>query len=106
MVQIGARGCEARFSQVRLYRDVFYTPSPDAEGHDTFSTGADGFVMLGDNSPLSLDSRGWEIPVVPRHLLIGKPFVVHLPSRQGQITLMGQTHHIRIPDVARVRYIP
>jgi len=40
----------------------------------------DEFLMLGDNSPRSNDSRLWAPPhSVPRHLLIGKAFFVYWP---------------------------
>jgi hypothetical protein len=28
-----------------------------------------------------------------------------LPSRQGKLTLFGETRYVRIPDFSRVRYI-
>lgn len=38
-----------------------------------FSLGADEYLMLGDNSPRSLDSRLWEArPGVPRRLIVGR----------------------------------
>jgi hypothetical protein len=37
--------------------------------------------------------------------LIGKPLVVHLPSRPGEFRLAGSTHYVRIPDFSRMRYI-
>jgi hypothetical protein len=61
--------------------------------------------MLGDNSPISLDSRSWSHPAVPRHLVIGRPLLVHLPSRQWQVELGGRPQHIRVPDFRRIRYI-
>ena len=40
----------------------------------------DEFLMLGDNSPRSNDSRLWQTThSVPRHLLIGKAFFVYWP---------------------------
>jgi hypothetical protein len=42
---------------------------------------------------------------VARRLLVGKPFIVHLPSRPGKLTIGGWELPIRIPDVRRIRYI-
>ena len=65
----------------------------------------DEYFALGDNSPVSVDSRCWESPGVPERSLIGKPFVVHLPSRPGRIALGGKVTYVRVPDFSRVRYI-
>ena len=67
--------------------------------------GDDEFFFLGDNSPVSLDSRGWRAPVVPRHLIVGKPIVVHLPSKPGRIRIGGREWFFRVPDFSRIRYI-
>lgn len=61
--------------------------------------------MLGDNSPVSIDSRSWDDPAVHRSMLIGKPFLVHLPSRPGRLWWGGQDRYFRVPDLARIRYI-
>ena len=65
----------------------------------------DEFFVLGDNSPVSVDSRCWDDPAVKRSNLVGKPVVVHLPSQQGKFNLFGETRFVRIPDFSRVRYI-
>lgn len=105
-VQIGAAGLDVQVSHLRLYRDVHYTPK-HAVGRDSgsWTLQPDEFFMLGDNSPVSLDSRAWDSPAIPRNLLIGKPFLVHLPSQQGKVEVAGSVHYIRIPDFSRVRYI-
>ena len=61
--------------------------------------------MLGDNSPVSLDSRSWHQPAVPRRLVIVRPLLVHLPSTQWQVPFNDKPRHIRIPDLGRIRYI-
>ena len=106
IASIGVVNGTARVSSLRLFRDVHYTA--EAGQHATsrpLSLGDDEFFMLGDNSPVSLDSRGWRDPVVPRRLLIGRPLVVHLPSRPGRLRIGDRVSHIRVPDFSRMRYI-
>jgi signal peptidase I len=94
---LGARGGGATLRQVRVARDVHYTNSAGnerigraTEGHP-FQLGEDEFLVLGDNSPQSHDSRFWQVPglsngapytagVVPRDYLIGRALFVYWPS--------------------------
>lgn len=105
-VRIGVLNGTVRVDSLRLYRDVHYTAEAGQHAtRDPLKLGDDEFFMLGDNSPVSLDSRSWPDPVVPRHLLIGKPLVVHLPSRPGRLRIGDRVCHIRVPDFSRMRYI-
>lgn len=101
-VRFGAAGLSVRVSDIRLFRDVFYTRK---SGQDRYVLGQDEFFMLGDNSPISADSRIWGHAGVPRFLLLGKPFLVHLPSRPGQLRMGQRVLRVRIPDIRRIRYI-
>lgn len=105
-VWLGAAGGRVAVTELKLFRDVHYTSSES--GHATarpLKLGADEFFVLGDNSPVSLDSRGWKSPAVPRHLLVGRPLVVHLPSRPGRIEVGAWQRTLRIPDFSRMRCI-
>jgi hypothetical protein len=102
--RIGATGHELAVADLRLYRDVYYTPKNGAD-QKTFSLRDDEYFVLGDNSPVSVDSRCWESPGVPERSLIGKPFVVHLPSRPGKVEWGGKVTYVRVPDFERVRFI-
>ena len=104
VARLGAQGTEIQVRHLRLYRDVYYTPKNDAGGKK-FVLRDDEYFALGDNSPVSVDSRCWDSPGVPERSLIGKPFVVHLPSRPGRIELGGKVTFVRMPDFSRVRYI-
>lgn len=102
--RIGATGGSLAVTDLRLYRDVYYTPKNGAD-QKTFSLRDDEYFVLGDNSPVSVDSRCWETPGVPERALIGKPFVVHLPSRPGKVHWGGKVTYVRVPDFERVRFI-
>lgn len=89
-VGIAARMAKLRVDHLRIERDIFYRHEPGgmATAHETKFTlhkdeadpRNDEFLMLGDNSPRSNDSRLWAPPhSVPRHLLIGKAFFVYWP---------------------------
>ena len=105
-VHFGGRNGSFLVNGLTIYRDVHYTSTPG--GHAVgrpCSLGDDEFFFLGDNSPVSLDSRGWKDPVVPRRLIVGKPVIVHLPSRPGRIRIGGREWFFRVPDLSRIRYI-
>ena len=105
-VRFGARGVDIKVSRLKLYRDVYYTESRSrhAVGRP-YELGPDEFFVLGDNSPVSHDSRRWDKPIVPRKHLIGKPFLVHLPSKPGNLRVGNQEIHLRIPDWERIRFL-
>ncbi len=97
---------KAHIKTLRLFRDVHYTPGRRKNGVDEpFQVSENNYFVQGDNSPVSSDSRNWPNPEVPHHLLVGKPFIVHLPSKPGKLTVGGVQLPIRIPDVDRIRYI-
>lgn len=105
-VQFGARGGTVDVTDVCLFRDVHYTAYDYRHGiKEPVQLGDDEFFFLGDNSPVSLDSRGWKSPTVARHLIVGRPLVVHLPSRPGELHFAGQARSIRVPDFSRMRYV-
>jgi type IV secretory pathway protease TraF len=105
-LRIGARGAAVRIAGLKVYRDIYYTRGQGRHGVDRpIRLAADEFFVLGDNSPISNDGRSWAEGAVRISQLIGKPLVVHLPSRPGRFTFGGYTRYIRIPDFSRMRYI-
>jgi signal peptidase I len=106
-VRFGARNVNVRVSHLKLFRDVYYTHEPNQLGcDDPFQLGDDEYFVLGDNSQVSRDSRGWPADrMLNGRLLLGKPFVVHLPSRRERIAMGGQQTEVRIPEISRIRYI-
>jgi signal peptidase I len=79
-IKIGARGIRAVVRNVRLERDVHYTAGRNAT-REQCRLGSDEYFMLGDNSGNSEDSRFWPVPGIPARDLLGRPLVLHQPSR-------------------------
>ena len=103
---IAVRQANVRISQLLIERDRYYTNKHDRDPHnprmllqdptryaneyakfvekDRFPLSDDEFLVLGDNSPRSLDSRLWDQRpshpyAVNRSLLIGKAFLIYWP---------------------------
>jgi hypothetical protein len=106
-VRFGAKGAAVEVSSLKLFRDVYYTDDPGRRAIDApVELKSDEYFVLGDNSPVSKDSRSWaENVVLTNEMLLGKPLVVHLPSRKQRLQLGGWQTEIRIPEFSRMRYI-
>lgn len=105
-VSVGACGKSMTVGVQRLFRDVYYTGGRERHAvREPLTLGKDEFFMLGDNSSVSADSRSWQDPAVPRKLLIGKPFLVHLPSRTVEWGRGDSVIRFRIPDWSRIRFV-
>jgi signal peptidase I len=102
-----ANGVLARLHQVRLYRDVHYTQLGKNAVHGRAARLAiDQTFVLGDNSPNSEDSRFWpNHGAVPTANLVGRAFLVHLPSRIGAWQGWGREWRYQLPDWERVRWV-
>jgi signal peptidase I len=110
-VRIGFDRARIRVSHLAIYRDTYYTQSaqrPDYDVYDRsdefsaveiarwhkrlvetmrfdpdrqYDIGPDQYLMLGDNSPSSQDSREWnhDSRVVDRRLILGRALVLYWP---------------------------
>lgn len=103
---LGVKGGSVRMEDLEMFRDVFYTPGRRRHAVDSeFTIPPDCYFVQGDNSPVSSDSRSWPDPCVPHRMLIGRPFLVHLPSRPAVLEFGGSRRMIRVPEWSRIRYI-
>jgi signal peptidase I len=110
-IALGVEGGDMMISELKIYRDVYYTSSlpntpRQAQGiRSDVRLGTDEYFVLGDNSPVSHDSRFWsQGPVVPGSMLLGKPFLVHLPGQMVPLQVFGRSV-CWVPDPRRIRYI-
>jgi signal peptidase I len=91
---IGAKDANLKVTNLKLWRDTYYTsltdPNPMVDFGNpndwgplqnlpvhTFYVQPDHFLCLGDNSPESSDGRSWGL--VPRRLLLGRAMVIYYP---------------------------
>jgi signal peptidase I len=107
----GVRGGSVELGGLRVYRDVHYTgtlanvPKRPFGVDSPYLLGRDEFFVLGDNSPVSNDSRFWSAsPVVRSELFLGKPFLVHLPGQVVPLKVFGRSVYW-VPDPREIRYI-
>ena len=98
---IGVQGARVVVRDLKLYRDIYYR----SNGGQPLQLGADEYFMLGDNSANSFDSRSWTIPGVPERNFLGKPFLLHQPSRIGHWTFNGRQRTFPSIDWSRVRFL-
>jgi signal peptidase I len=110
-IALGVLGGSMEVRRMRIYRDLYYTGNLAGGPRRLFGVdsvqrlGPDEFFVLGDNSPVSNDSRFWEkSPVVRGEQFLGKPFLVHLPGQVCVLRVFGRPLGW-IPDPREIRYI-
>ncbi|MCE5267439.1 MAG: S26 family signal peptidase [Planctomycetaceae bacterium] len=105
-VAIGVQGLEATVRDLRLYRDAYYgQPIGRRTGAvaGAVQLGSDEYYVLGDNSPISEDSRHWPCGgAIPGSLLVGKPLAA-IPSVEIS---PWAAWHFQVPNPGQIRYIP
>ncbi|MCH2178533.1 MAG: S26 family signal peptidase [Mariniblastus sp.] len=62
-----------RLNRLQIWRDIHYFDDVENHfsGNSPKQTKDDEFFILGDNVPVSVDSRHWEVPAVTRSQIIG-----------------------------------
>ena len=134
--RIGTNGVAARFDELRILRDVYYiSPAATAasagrdarffadprawkeigdETANVFTLSADRFMVCGDNSPRSLDSRLWTgideetretEYYVKRELLIGKAVYIYWPHTLPIPGLPDKWWFQLVPNVPRMGFV-
>ncbi len=73
-LQIGGAGARIRISQARVFRDIYYLePLNTARPwHAERPIPANHYLVLGDNPPVSIDSRQWPQAEVPLSAIRGR----------------------------------
>jgi signal peptidase I len=83
---IGCRQAGLSVAHIKLWRDTYYTNLQLQEGSPphTMYVQPGNYLMLGDNSPQSRDSRDWGL--VPERLILGPAVLTYWPpARFGRI---------------------
>jgi signal peptidase I len=110
-LSLGERGVTLRARGLKLYRDVHYT---DGDGRELYPNGVDKpvtlgpgeYFVLGDNSGNSYDSRCWRSgPAVRHEWLVGKPFLLHLPTQIVEWNGFGEKRALAVPDWSRMKLL-
>jgi len=102
---ITSLGVSAAIRHVVLSRDIHYRMSGPNATHLPMKLGEDEYFMLGDNSSNSDDSRSWRIPAVPGKYFLGKPFLIHQPSKLGSVEIGERIRVFQMIDWDRIRLI-
>ena len=98
---IGVRGLEVEIHDLRVYRDAYYTQRGGTRA-GSVQLAADEYFVLGDNSPISDDSRSWpDRGAVGAKLLVGKPLTA-VPSLD---VTPWRGWHFQVPNLRRIQYI-
>jgi hypothetical protein len=79
---IGAAGLEIRLNDLRVWRDIYYLGPQGlpVNWQAPTSLAKDEFAVLGDNQPVSIDSRQWEPFAASRRAILGR---VYRPLASG-----------------------
>jgi len=104
-VALGVQGINVVIRDLKISRDIYYRSSGRNAIEEAYMLGADEYFMLGDNSANSDDSRSWPIPGVPERNFLGKPFLLHQPSRVTRLTINGRERTFQSIDWSRIRLL-
>jgi signal peptidase I len=105
---LGALSSKIAISKVKLVRDIYYRSEEQRYRNGVLTPcrlGSEEYFVLGDNSSNSEDSRSWQIPAVPERSFLGKPFLLHQPSRPTLVDVQGEPRLFQTLDWERIRLI-
>lgn len=68
----GAAQKQITFNRIRIWRDLYYFPSVVPQDTDLSLDSQPGYFVIGDNVPISVDSRHWRSPLLLRPNILGK----------------------------------
>jgi signal peptidase I len=102
---IGVQGASVVVRDLRLYRDIHYRSSGKNGVDEPYTLAGNEYFMMGDNSANSDDSRSWPIPGVPERNFLGKPFLLHQPSKVSHLTAGGRERVFQSIDWSRIRFL-
>ena len=72
-IALAMAGGQIELNHLRVLRDIYYLPPLGKQGEWRMETelAADCFAVLGDNQPISVDSRHWPPQAIPRAAIRG-----------------------------------
>jgi signal peptidase I len=106
-LRLEVKGVSAVIRKLKLCRDIYYRQNGHngVRENEPYSLNGDEYFMLGDNSANSDDSRSWERPGVPERNFLGKPFLLHQPSRLSRFDFAGRAREFQSIDWDRIRWL-
>jgi signal peptidase I len=102
---VAIQGATVIIRDFKIYRDIYYRSTGQNAVSTPLQLLADEYFMLGDNSANSHDSRSWPIPAVPERNFLGKPFLLHQPSRVAHLSIGGRERIFQSIDWSRIRFL-
>ncbi len=102
---VGVQGLGVVLDRLKVYRDVYYARPAylaSSTAADEDRPGGNEYYVLGDNSPISEDSRTWtEGRFISVKSFVGKPLMVVYPAKK----MMLGNWEIQVPELGKIRYI-
>ena len=72
LLKFGAANNRVVFDRIRIWRDLYYFPDENSRSSAPMRVSEDGVFVIGDNVPISVDSRYWLPPSIPKSRILGK----------------------------------
>ncbi len=72
LLKVGAAKNQLVLNRIRIWRDLYYFPVPGPAPTGPTKIRQNGYFVIGDNVPISVDSRHWQSPSLLRSDVIGK----------------------------------